>query len=45
MVQFFVAKVVQDSLRKSSKKAVKDSLQDKAVCGLKLAPDPQELSQ
>lgn len=40
MVQFFVAKVVQDSLRKSSKKAVKDSLQDKAVCGLKLAPGP-----
>ena len=39
MVQFFVAKVV-DSLRKSSKKAVKDSLQDKAVCGLKLAPGP-----
>ena len=39
-VQFFMAKVVQDSLRKSSEKAVKDSLQDKAVCGLKLAPGP-----
>ena len=39
-VQFFMAKVVQDSLRKSSEKAVKDSLQDKAVCGLKLASAP-----
>ena len=39
-VQFFVAKVVQDSLRKSSQKTVKVSLQDKAVCGLKLAPGP-----
>lgn len=39
-VQFFVAKVVQDSLKKSSKQVVKESLQEKVVCALELAPGP-----
>ena len=40
LVEVFMANFVQVSLKQSSKRVVKDSLQDKAVCGLKLAPGP-----
>lgn len=39
-VEFFMANFVQVSLRQLSKRVVKDSLKDMAVCGLELAPGP-----